>query len=407
MITVIFRIVVVVAILMLGGVSLGHAEDMPFRRGASLQAFTFPETTGNHYARNPYPSADDVATRYEIAKLRGLGLDHVRLPVDIGPLLDDPGGRVRRRLVKSLRDLIGRLHADGLGVILTLVAPSLGGALPDQILDGPNGPKFRRYLTAATALAGAVADLHRGPLAIEPMNEPQQPCVRKNGPDWSVHQPILLARIRAAAPRLWLGVTGGCWSKIEGLGSIDKALMRDPKTYLSVHFYDPFLFTHQGTDWTLPIMPLITGLPYPPRQDALRTVIATAEQRSLGVEGGSEQDRKKRLADAETAIRYYFSVDPHVTMSATFAELRRRTAALGITTKRVVFTEFGAVRTADGDTSRAHWLEDVSKMIEAENAGWTLWVLRGGPFGLDREDGRLEPALLRALRLKGPSDSIP
>ena len=400
-------VAIVIAILVLVAPSHGRAEDVPFERGASLQAFTFPETVGDHYAEDPYPSADDTAARFKISELPGLGLDHVRLPVDVGPLLDDLDGKVRQRLVDTLRDLIKRLHAERIGVILTFVAPSLGGALPDQILDGPDGPKFRRYLAVAEALTGAFADLNEGPLAIEPMNEPQQPCVRKDGPDWSVHQPILLARLRVAAPKLWLGVTGGCWSKIEGLGSIDKALMHDPKTYLSVHFYDPFLFTHQGTDWSLDIMPLVVGLPYPPRQDALPRVLAAARKRSLQTGAGSKESRKRRLTEAEAAIRYYFSADPHATMADTFAELRRRAAALGITTKRVVFTEFGAVRSDDGDASRARWLRDVSGMIEEEGAGWTLWVLRGGPFGIDRDNGGFEPALLRALRLHVPSGSIP
>ncbi|EJW10334.1 cellulase [Rhodovulum sp. PH10] len=394
-----------VAVFALGAAAA--AEDAPFRRGVSLQAFTFPAVVGGGYAAQAYPGADATAVRFAVAGLRGLGLDHVRLPVDIGPLLrDDPAGRRRRALLDAVRPLIGRLHADGLGVIVTLVAPGLGGAIPEAWLDGPDGPRFLRYATIAETLAAALDDLGGAPLALEPMNEPQRACRRTDGPDWAVHQPILLARLRAAAPRLWLGVTGGCWSKVEGLDSVDAALLRDPRTFLSVHFYDPFLFTHQGTDWALDIMPLVTGLSYPPRAEQVPEALAAARDKA-GRAAWPEGVRRERLARAEASLRHYLTTDPRPALRETFADLRRRASGLEIAAGRIVVTEFGATRTPDRDASRARWLQEVSGMISAEGWGWTLWVLREGPFGLDRPDGRLDRSLLQALGLRAPNGSFP
>lgn len=47
-------------------------------------------------------------------------------------------------------------------------------------------------------------------------------------------------------------------------------------TFVSVLFSDHFLFTHQGSDWTLDIMPLIVALPHPAGDGSLDAALAAA-----------------------------------------------------------------------------------------------------------------------------------
>jgi hypothetical protein len=80
-----------------------------------------------------------------------------------------------------------------------------------------------------------------------------------------------------------------------------------------------------------------------------------------------------------------------------------------IDSDRIVFTEFGAMKQEiDGVQidrgSRARWLRDTASTIKGHGWGWTVYVLRDGPFGIyDRESDRNpDPQLTAALGLAPP-----
>ncbi|RTL50697.1 MAG: hypothetical protein EKK40_11290 [Bradyrhizobiaceae bacterium] len=372
----------------------------PFRKGVSLQLFTFPATAANGYADDPFPGRAGAEDYFSIARLRASGFDHVRLPVDVGPFLDDPDERNWRAFRIYFRRFVENLKRNGLNVIVTLVAPSLNGQIPEDQLDDTNGPRFARYLAVATRFASELESWRIENLALEPMNEPQRACRKTESADWLEYQDILIARMRAKAPRLWLGITGGCWSKIEGLAGIGENRLRDKQTFVSVHFYDPFLFTHQGADWTLDIMPFIGGLPYPAQAGHLEDALARARARAASNKDGAAATGL--LSRAEDAIRNYFNSNAGAdTIQAELKVLKDWGFDRKVAPGRIVFTEFGAMKTPGGAASRARWLHDVSHAVASDGWGWTLWVLRQGPFGLD-EAGRYDPALFEALGARAP-----
>ena len=95
------------------------------------------------------------------------------------------------------------------------------------------------------------------------MNEPQSQCRVYFGTDWTAYQQNMVERIRRIAPRLPLFLTGGCWSNIEGIVQLDTDLLHDRHNFVSVHFYYPFLFTHQSATWSMPYLAGTIGVPYP------------------------------------------------------------------------------------------------------------------------------------------------
>lgn len=368
----------------------------PFQKGVSLQVFTFPAVAGGGYADDPFPGRAGAEDYFGIARLRASGFDHVRLPVDVGPFLDDPGQKNWTEFRSYFRRFVESLGRNGLHVIVTLVAPSLNGQIPEDQLDGIHGGRFERYAAMAVRFAAELESWRIEDLALEPMNEPQRACRQTDAADWLDYQDIIIPRMRARAPHLWLGITGGCWSKIEGLERIDADRLHDKRTFVSVHFYDPFLFTHQGSDWTLDIMPLIAGLPYPAQAGRLEEVLGNARERASGSGGGAAKMRDI-LPRAEDAIRNYFRENADSTsIAAKLQTLKDWSTARNVAPGRIVFTEFGAMKTPGGELSRARWLRDVTGAIRANGWGWTVWVLRQGPFGLDN-DGRYDPALFLAL----------
>ncbi|HEY0219277.1 MAG TPA: cellulase family glycosylhydrolase [Afipia sp.] len=381
--------------------SAATESSPPFRKGVSLQVFTFPQVAGGSYADDPFPSRAGAEDYFSIARLRASGFDHVRLPVDVGPFLDDPQERNWDKFRSYFRRFVENLGRSGLHVIVTLVAPSLNGQIPEDQLDGIHGDKFKRYLDVAERFAVELESWHIRDLALEPMNEPQRACRRTHAVDWLDYQDIIIPRMRAKAPDLWLGLTGGCWSKIEGLEGVGADQLRDKRTFVSVHFYDPFLFTHQGSDWTLDVMPFIAGLPYPAQAGRLEEVLANARARASRLDGSAAKTRDI-LPRAEDAIRNYFRENADSAAIATkLRTLKDWSIARNVAPARIVFTEFGAMKTPGGELSRARWLRDVTGAIGANGWGWTVWVLRQGPFGLDN-DGRYDPALFLALGTREP-----
>ena len=139
---------------------------------------------------------------FDFAELRRDGFDHIRLLIDVGPLL-----AARRRqlnaVMTQLHTVIAELHRHGLAVLVTLLPPAPGGEVAVPLLDGLRGPSFERYVTLSVRIAAELAAVKSGVVALEPMNEPQTECRASDGPDWTAYQEILVAKIRRARARPW------------------------------------------------------------------------------------------------------------------------------------------------------------------------------------------------------------
>jgi hypothetical protein len=289
-----------------------------------------------------------------------------------------------------------------------LFPASLQHEPPDTYLDGLDGPKFRAYAAVVDEVATALRTIDGG-VALEPMNEPQTPCRVHFDTDWTSYQQVLVERVRRIAPSLPLFLTGGCASNIDGVVLLDTDLLRDRRNFVSVHFYYPFLFTHQTSTWTQPFMTGTIGIPFPASAGSVEETLELTRARFKAVQLPRGADRAAAQVKAETEIRRYFR---EAQGPAQIEEWMNKVAAWQrqqhVDSDRIVFTEFGAMKqeidTVEIDrASRARWLHDTSAAIERHGWGWTVYVLRDGPFGLyGREsDPGPAPQLLHALRLDG------
>jgi endoglucanase len=391
-----------------------EASELAFKRGATLvEFFEFPATLGEgaakRYAEPAYPRALSALASFDFDALRQIGFDHMRVPLDVGPLMQGEEWQ-RREILDALVSVVSAINRHGLNVLVTLLPPSLQHELPQTYLDGLDGPKFRAYSAMVERVAAALAPLDGGSVALEAMNEPQSSCRVRFGTDWTTYQQNLVERIRRIAPQLALFLTGGCWSNIEGIVLLDTDLLRDRRNFVSVHFYYPFLFTHQGATWTAPHLAGTIGVPYPASAGSLEETLDLTRARFAAVALAPGVDRLAAQARAESEIRRYFR-DAQGTAQVEewmkqVADWQRRQQ---VDSDRIVFTEFGAMKQEVDKVeidraSRARWLRDASTAIESRGWGWTAYVLRDGPFGLYvREADRFpDPQLLRALRLNVP-----
>jgi endoglucanase len=386
-----------------------------FKRGATLvEFFEFPATAGDGaqkaYADPPFPHALSALNLFDFEVLHRLGFDHMRVPLDVGPLMQGNEAE-RQKIVDDLTAVIAAINKHGLAVLVTLFPPSLQHELPETYLDGIDGLKFRAYSATVERVATALAKFDATMVALEPMNEPQSECRIHFGTDWQTYQQVLADSVRRISAQLPLFLTGGCWSNIEGIVALNGDLVRDRRNFISVHFYYPFLFTHQGATWSMPYLAGTLGVPYPASAGTLDDTLKLTRARFQSVALPPGADRPAAQAHAETEIEKYFAQAQGPAQIEDWmnrvADWQRR---LRVDSDRIVFTEFGAMKqTLDGRefdrASRARWLHDASSAIERRGWGWTAYVLRDDPFGLYVHEGDRypDPALLSALHLDGPA----
>jgi hypothetical protein len=233
------------------------------------------------------------------------------------------------------------------------------------------------------------------------------------GTDWSAYQQALIERIRRISAQLPLFLTGGCWSNIEGLVDLDTDLLHDPRNFVSIHFYYPFQFTHQGANWTEPYLAGTIGVPYPASAGNVGDVLDMTLRRMQTMPLPAKADPATVQRKAETEIEKYFAqnqgpqqIEEWMDRVAQWQQRQR------VPSSRIVFTEFGAMKeTVDGApfdrASRARWLHDASAAIARRGWGWTVYVLRDDPFGIYRQmsDPNPDPELMKALGLSSSASA--
>jgi endoglucanase len=386
-----------------------------FKRGATLvEFFEFPATVGDGaakaYAVPAFPHPLAALGLFDFDALRRSGFDHMRVPLDVGPLMTG-SAEERREILTQLAAVVTEINRHGLAVLVTLFPPSLHHELPETYLDGLDGPKFRTYATEVEHVAAALAAMPSAQVALEPMNEPQSKCRVVFGTDWSAYQQVLIERIRRISSQLPLFLTGGCWSNIEGLVDLDTDLLRDPRNFVSIHFYYPFLFTHQGATWSEPYLAGTIGVPYPAAAGKVGDTLDMTLQRlqTMTLPAGADPAAVQKKSEAE--IEKYFSegqgpqqIEQWMDRVAQWQQREQ------VPSDRIVFTEFGAMKeTVAGvqfdRASRARWLHDTAASIARRGWGWTVYVLRDDPFGIYRQmsDRDPDPELMRALGLNASS----
>jgi endoglucanase len=200
--------------------------------------------------------------------------------------------------------------------------------------------------------AGRLAELWRGlathflglrdELGFEVLNEPLMSAA-----DWNRLLPEILAAVREVDPDRLVVVGGADASSVAGLRQLE--LPADDRLVATIHYYEPFRFTHQGAGWL-------------PDADAW-----------LGTTWGTAADVAAVTADLSEAVAW----------------ARERGVPL-------YFGEFGAMATAER-ASRLAWTAWVRHELERLEIPWAYWDLATEFGAYDLERGAWDAELLDAL----------
>jgi len=382
-----------------------------FRRGvnawpwfALTREFPAPRTD---YDWPPFQSQRPVPTPDDLGRLRRTGLDFIRLPVDPGPFLA-ADATTRAKLLAMLDAAVAATLAAGLGIIVNVQA---NGAThywnPDRMLSSTEAPAFELYRALIGELAGRLARFTPDMVALEPVNEPAQSC---DSNVWAQVQASLLTAARASSRTLPLVVTGGCGSMVSGLAALDPAPLAAFEPILfTFHFYEPYLFSHQGAPWMRePVYRSLNNVPWPASAGSLEQTLASVRARMMQDSETSEADKQAAYAETERVLKVYFDARPDRWFIDKYLSQARAWAdAHGIAPERVIMGEFGALRTdaryvAAPNPDRARYISDVRQSAEAAGFPWAFWDLFDGMGMMDDTTRALDPAMVEALGLRMP-----
>ena len=214
----------------------------------------------------------------------------------------------------------------------------------DELIADPAG-----HRTRFIALWRQIALRYRAtPDAVlfELLNEPHE---KLDEPAWNALLFEALAAVRESNPARTVVVGPARWNSIGALDLLE--LPESEKNLIvTVHFYEPFRFTHQGASWVKGSEPW------------------------RGTEWkGTEAEQKILNEKLDRAVKW--------------SRRKNRPIFLG---------EFGAYSVAD-EVSRGRWTSFVARAAEARNFSWAYWEFCSGFGAYDPQAQQWRDFLLRAL----------
>jgi len=314
----------------------------------------------------------DWTTAQDIALIKALGFDHVRLSVDPQPMMaSHRPDEIPAEYLGYLDAAVKMILDQGLAVVIDLHPESDFKARLAK--DDSSVQEFADFWRA---LARHYSSWDAERVFLEILNEPEMSDRYR----WYGVQAKLAAAIREGAPRHTMIAAGARWSDNDDLVFVEP--LRDPNVIYNFHFYEPHIFTHQGATWGAYFWHWVKGLHYPSSPES-------AAKTAAGV-----PDAADRLA----VIRYgqdhwdAARVDAEITQVAEWAGRR------GVP---VVCNEFGVFRDYSDPRDREAWIHDVRMSLERHGMGWTMWDYSGSFGVVIKKDGRSVPdeSTVRALGL--------
>jgi endoglucanase len=340
-----------------GGPAPSKAEGFTFKRGVNISHWLSQNYGERTYGASWFGERD-------VAWIAEQGFDHIRLPVDIRLCLNASGGLNPEKL-KPIRDVIRWSQSRGLGLVLD--AHFLPGADFNSV-----GGDNRAYtdLALQEKVAGIWKELARefqneGPnVRFEILNEPVATENKQLNP--FMHR--MLAAIRESNPTRLVYVTSNKWSSFSTVPDVE--LPADRNIALTIHNYEPLVFTHQRAAW-VGFKPSLPAVEFPGEVPVLTG--HTEVSYNLNLKSGDKLTVEQLQARFQAVADWVAQNRPGL---------------------EIYVGEFGVYNTA-GAKSTERWISTIVNESEKRGWGWAVWDYKGG-FAVRKPDGSPTP-VLRAL----------
>ncbi|MCB0658688.1 MAG: cellulase family glycosylhydrolase [Saprospiraceae bacterium] len=344
------------------------AQTPPFTRGVNL--------TGWFQTGTPTEIQFTQYTKHDFEQIQSLGCDVIRLPINLHYMTSGAPDYTLDPLFLSFLDQVVQWAAD-LKMYLILDNHSFD---PSVNTETSVGPVLQKVWAQMAEHYVSASDY----ILYEVLNEPHG----ISDEDWNAIQKQVIQTIRSKDTKHWIVVGGAGWNSYWNLDAIPD--LGDDKLIYTFHFYDPFLFTHQGATWVDPSMAPLAGVPFPYDANKMPSLPASLQ--------GSW-------------VNNNYNSYPQDGTVAAVKELLDKAVAFHDQRQVPIFCgEFGVFIPNSNNDDRVYWYDAVRSYLEANDIAWTSWDYHYG-FGLFKEGGNdlfdhdLNVELLQALGLNVPPQS--
>ena len=346
----------------------GTMLEVPFHRGVNL--------TGWLQAGSARQIQFTKFTKQDFNDIKSLGCDVIRLPINLHFMTDgDPNYTVDPLFFSFLDQIVDWCEELELHLILdnhTFDVDASTDVNVDQVL-----------VPIWTQMAEHYKDRSKF-LYYEVLNEPHGITDAR----WGQIQQKVITAIRAVDETHSIVVSGAGWGSYNNLKSLP--VYKDKNLIYSFHFYDPFLFTHQGASWTGPSMEPLAGVPFP--YGAGPMPACPAELKGTWIESSLNSYKNDGTVSRVKAL---------IDIATSFRDQRQVPVFCG---------EFGVYMRNSDNAQRVNWYRIVGEYLEEKGIPWTMWDYHGG-FGLFEKDSNelfkhdLNVPLVEALGLTAPEQT--
>ena len=217
-----------------GGARAVAKTDVPFHRGVNL--------TGWLQVGSARQIQFTMFTKQDLADIKSLGCDVIRLPINLHHMTSGaPDYTVDPLFFYFLDQIVDWCEELQIHLILD-------NHTGDVDASGNTDVNIDAALVPVWSQMAAHYKDRSTYLYYEILNEPHGIADAR----WAQIQQEAITAIRAVDLVHTIVVTGADWGSYNNLKNLP--VYRDTNLIYTFHFYDPFMFTHQGADWTNPSM---------------------------------------------------------------------------------------------------------------------------------------------------------
>jgi endoglucanase len=345
--------------------SMAASAQVPFHRGVNLTEW-FQASTARQIQFTKY-------TKKDFKNIKSLGCDVIRLPISLHDMTNGGPDYTLDPLFLKFLDKAAD-WAEELQIHLILDNHTF-----DPI--APTDPAIGSILVKVWKQMARHFKDRSNYIYYEILNEPHG----ITDAVWSPIQQSAIDAIRTEDTKHFIVVGPADYNSYNNLKNLPT--YADTKLIYTFHFYDPFIFTHQGASWVEPSMVPLAGVPFPYNASTLPVVPPSLK--GTWVEG---------------ALNDYVNVG---TVSKIKEWINRVVDFKNQRNVPVFCGEFGVLINNSNNVDRAAWYQAVHSYLNEKGIPWTTWDYQGG-FGLFKKgstelfDNDLNVPLLQALEFNVP-----
>jgi endoglucanase len=323
--------------------SSAWAVETPFHKGVNVtQWFQSPSVEQIQFTKY---------TKQDLIDIKSLGCDVIRLPINLHAMTSGSPDYTIDPLLFTLLDHVVD-WAEELNLYIILDNHSF-----DPDIDTPSN--IGNILIPVWTQMANHYKSRSNLVCYEVLNEPHG----ISDLNWNNIQQSVINAIRAVDSVHTIIVGPANFNSYKNLNAMP--YYTDDNLIYTFHFYDPFLFTHQGTTWTDPSMESLANIPFPYFSNRMPSLLS--QYYGTWIEdayNGYDSDAKLQ------------NIYDSMNIPALFKQQRNVPVFCG---------EFGAYREKCEDVHRLFWYLAIRMFMESKGISWTTWDYKGG-FGLFMKD---------------------